>query len=403
MPKLCEPALISGCFGLSKLEYLCHSQLQMSTMRDGNSRIRLARIQKGVSQAELAREAQVSRQALSAMEGGRYQPSVQIALRLARALDDSVEALFGEAGPQTIKATLAPAKASAGRIGTRVTLSRVGGRLVAVSQEMASLCLAPVGGVVIKMGTNGQVEVSSFRSEKEIGATLLIAGCDPSIPVVADWFARKAKHITLAGSLQTSYGAMDCVIRGQAHACGVHLCDRRTGEFNLGLITRRLGHRPARIINFAQWEVGLAVRPEDRLGIRSIADLGNKGARIVNRQSGSGARIVLEEMLKECGLDGRKIPGYDTEVRGHLEVAATVAVGSADAGITLRVAAEAFGLRFFEIRTEQYGLIIPEREFDTEPVKILLDALNSSTLAAEVGRLCLYDTKAMGHTLARLN
>ena len=372
-------------------------------MRDDNSRIRLARIQKGMSQAELAREAHVSRQALSAMEGGRYQPSVQIALRLACALGDSVESLFGEAGTETIRASLAPTIYSASGIGTRVTLSRVGGRLVAVPQEVASLSLAPAGGLITEVARKGEIGVSSFRSEKEIGATLLIAGCDPSIPVLADWFARKAKHITLAGSLQTSYGAMDCIIRGQAHACGVHLCDRRTGEFNLGLIKRRLGKRPARIINFAQWEIGLAVRPDDRLGIHSVADLGNKGVRIVNRQPGSGARIVLDEMLKEYGVDDRKIPGYDTEVRGHLEVAATVAMGSADAGITLRVAAEAFGLRFIEIRTEQYGLIIPDREFDTEPVKILLDALTSTALAAEVGRLCSYDTKAMGNPLARLN
>jgi putative molybdopterin biosynthesis protein len=375
----------------------------MSTTKDDDSRIRLARMRKGISQAELAREAQVSRQALSAMETGRYQPSVQIALRLSRALGDSVESLFGEAGPQTIKASLAPARDSAGGIGTRVTLSRVGGRLVAVPQEVASLSLAPAGGLVTELGRSGQVGVSSFRSEKEIGATLLIAGCDPSIPVVADWFARKAKHVTLTGSLQTSYGAMDCVIRGQAHACGVHLCDRRTGEFNLVLIKRRLGNHPARIINFAQWEVGLAVRPDDRLGIRSVADLGNKGVRIVNRQSGSGARIVLDEMLKECGIDGRQIGGYDTEVRGHLEVGAAVVAGSADAGITLRVAAEAFGLRFFEIRKEHYGLIIPEREFNSEPVKILLDVLNSTALAAEIGRLCSYDTTAMGNALARLN
>jgi putative molybdopterin biosynthesis protein len=372
-------------------------------MKDGDGRIRSARIRQGITQAELAREAQLSRQALSAIETGRYQPSVQIALRLARALGDSVESLFGEAGPQPMKAALAPAKDSPGGIGTRVSLSRVGGRLVAVPREAVSLSLAPVGGLVTEAAKNGQVGVSSFRSEKEIGATLLIAGCDPSIPVLADWMARKAKHVTLAGWLQTSYAAMDCIVRGQAHACGVHLCDRRTGEFNLGLIKRRLGDRPARIINFAEWEVGLAVRPDDRLGIRSIGDLGNRGVRIVNRQPGSGARIVLDEMLKECGIDGSQVHGYDTEVRGHLEVAAAVAVGSADAGITLRVAAEAFGLRFFEIRKEHYGLIIPEREFDTEPVKILLDVLNSTALAAEVGRLCSYDTTAMGNAIARLN
>ena len=375
----------------------------MSSIGDKGNAVRLARMRKGISQAELARAAEVSRQALSAIEADRYQPSVQIAIRLARALDESVESLFGEAGSHTFKATLVPARFSPSRIGTRVNLSRVGGRLVAIAQEAASLSLFPAAGLVTETARNGQAQVSCFRSEKEIGATLLIAGCDPSIPVLADWFARKAKHVTLAGSLQTSYGAMECVLRGQAHACGVHLCDRRTGEFNLGLIKRKLGNRPARIVNFAQWEIGLAVRPGDRLGIRSVADLAKKGVRIVNRQPGSGARIVLDELLKESGLDSRQIAGYDTEVRGHLEVAASVAAGSADAGITLRVASEAFGLRFIEIRRERYGLIVPEREFDTEPVRILLDALNSSALAAEVGSLCFYDTKAMGHVLARLN
>jgi putative molybdopterin biosynthesis protein len=371
-------------------------------MRDDNNRLRFARMRKGMSQAELARDAEVSRQSLSALEGGKYQPSVQFAIRLARALGESVESLFGESGLKTIKASLAPAKDFSDGIGTRVTLGRVGGRLVAVPQEVASLSLVPVGGLISGARRSGQVEVSSFRSEKEIGATLLIAGCDPSIPVVADWFARKAKHVTLVSSLQTSYGAIDCFIRGQTHACGVHLCDR-TGEFNLALIKRRLGNRPARIVNFAKWEVGLAVKPDDRFAIRSVADLGNKGVRIVNRQPGSGARIVLDEMLKECGLDGQKILGYENEARGHLEVAAAVAGGSVDAGITLRVAGEAFGLRFFAIRTEQYGLIIPEREFDTEPVKVLLDALNSSALATEVGSLCFYDTRAMGEALARLD
>jgi putative molybdopterin biosynthesis protein len=389
-------------WGLLMPEYLCHNPVPMSTIRDNHNRLRLARMQSGMSQAELARDAEVSRQALSALEAGRYQPSVQIAIRLARTLGESVESLFGDSGSHTIKASLAPGDLPTG-IGTRVTLGRVGGRLVAVPQEAASLSLMPAGGLITEARRSGQVEIFSLRSGKEIGATLLIAGCDPSIPIVADWFARKAKHITLVSSLQTSYGAIDCVIRGQTHACGVHLCDRRTGEFNLGLIKRRLANSTARIVNFAQWEVGLAVRPNDRLGIRSVADLGNKGVRIVNRPPGSGARIVLDEMLKECGVVGEKILGYETEARGHLEVAAAVAAGSTDAGITLRVASEAFGLRFFAMHTEQYGLIIPEREFDSEPVKILLDALNSSALATEVGSLCFYDTRAMGQALALVN
>jgi putative molybdopterin biosynthesis protein len=369
-------------------------------MRDNDGRLRAARMRQGLSQAELARAAQVSRQALSAIEAGRYQPSVQIAIRLARALDHSVESLFGEAESRTIQAVCAQAPP---RVGARVALTKVGGRIVAVPQAMASLALAPAAGLVSEAGAGGRVEVSSFWSDREITSTLLIAGCDPSIAVVAEWFARKAKHINLIGSMQTSYGAIDYVTQGRAHACGVHLCDRNTGQFNLGLIRRRLGNLPVRIVNFAHWEVGLVVRPDDRFGIRRVADLGKRAVRIVNRQPGSGARIVLDELLKEAGIESGEIRGYDTQVRGHLEVAAAIAAGSADAGVTLRVAAEAFGLRFFKIREEQYDLVIPEREFHTEPMQILLDALNSTALATEIGQLCHYDTKAMGGAVATLS
>jgi len=359
-------------------------------------------MQKGIGQAELARAAQVSRQALSAIEAGRHQPSVQIALRLAQALDHSVESLFGDARSRTLKAIL-PANRMPPRIGTRVALAKVGGRLVGIPLETASLSLVPAAGLIAEAPSEGTAAVSSFWSDREIGSTLLIAGCDPSIAFVAEWFARKAKHINLIASLQTSYGAMDYVIQGRAHACGVHLCDARTGEFNLSLIRRRLRNLPVRIVNFAHWEVGLAARPGDRFGIRSVADLGKKGIQIVNRQPGSGARIMLDELLKKSGIDTRAIRGYDTQARGHLEVAAAIAEGAADAGVTLRVAAEAFRLSFFTIREEQYDLVIPEREFHTQPIQILLDALNSTALATEIRELCHYDTKAMGGAVARLN
>src|SRR4029077_18768585 len=137
---------------VAKHFYLCHSLRQVSTIRDNNNAIRLARMGKGISQAELARATEVSRQALSAIESGRYQPSVQIAIRLARALDQSVESLFGETESQTLQAALANTNQAAAQIGARVALTRVGGRLVAVPQEMAALSLVPAAGLITAAG-----------------------------------------------------------------------------------------------------------------------------------------------------------------------------------------------------------------------------------------------------------
>lgn len=75
-------------------------------------------------------------------------------------------------------------------------------------------------------------------------------------------------------------------------------------------------------------------------------------------------------------------------MRGHLEVAAAVAAGHAEAGVTIRVAAEAYGLGFIPLREARYDLAIPETELESAPVKRMLDALNSRRFANEVSQLC---------------
>ena len=110
--------------------------------------------------------------------------------------------------------------------------------------------------------------------------------------------------------------------------------------------------------------------------------------------------MALDEALAGIGVDPATLNGYDSEMPGHLEVAAQIAAGRADAGLTLRVAAEAFGLSFTTLREERYDLVIPRRETESPAVKVLLEALSSSRLASEVSRLCLYDTSEMGKVAA---
>jgi putative molybdopterin biosynthesis protein len=91
------------------------------------------------------------------------------------------------------------------------------------------------------------------------------------------------------------------------------------------------------------------------------------------------------------------------EYPGHLEVAATIATGQADFGVTIRVAADVYGLGFVPIREERYDLVILKRDLESVPVEAMLDALNSRALAREVAQLCAYDTSQMGKVMAHLN
>ena len=114
-----------------------------------------------------------------------------------------------------------------------------------------------------------------------------------------------------------------------------------------------------------------------------------------------GARSALDEALEELGLRPGRIDGYKRELAGHLEVAAAIGAGEADVGITIRVAADAYGLDFIPLREERYDLVILERETASDPIKAMLEALNSRRFAREVSQLCAYDTSQMGRAYQR--
>ena len=371
--------------------------------------VRRARTARGLTQDELARRAGLSRQALGAIESGAYQPGVGAALALARELGHSVEALFGRpAEPSLVEADWAeapgdaPAGAPAPPARRAVTLGRVGGRLVALAQPPPAMRLAPAGGV-LEHRAGRRAQVAAFRTQQEIDATLLVAGCDPAVTILADWMGRHRPATTLTPVTRSSRASLTALLGGQVHGAGVHLYDRKGGEYNLAAVRETLKRRRAVMVNFARWELGLGVRRGNPLDLRSIADLARPGMRIVNREPGSGARLVLDQALAELKIVPRRIAGYARELSGHLEVAAAIAAGEAEAGLTLRVAAEAFGLGFVPVREERYDLVILQRETDSPPVRAMLDALNSGSFASEVSQLCAYDTALMGQVIARFN
>jgi molybdate-binding protein/DNA-binding XRE family transcriptional regulator len=373
--------------------------------------IRRARIKRGLGQAELAQRAGISRQALSAIESGTYQPGVSVALALARELGESVETLFGASeAPAHLEAAwmgdevaaAANARNAAHAPGVAIALGRVGGRLVAIPQPPPALRLATAAGVLERTEKH-RAWVASFRTAAEIDSTLLVAGCDPAVTILADWLGRRRPGAALAPLTRASRAALDALIEGRVHAAGVHLCDRAGGDYNLGAVRQALGRRRALMINFARWELGLGVRRGNPMAIRGISDLARPDVRMANRESGSGARLVLDQTLADLKIAPRRVGGYEREYAGHLEVAAAIAAGEADTGLTLRLAAEAWGLDFVAVREERYDLVILERDLEAAPVRAMTEALNSSGFASELAALSGYDTAATGDVIARLN
>jgi len=366
--------------------------------------VRAARVAQSLSQSVLAKRAGISRQALGAIESTTYQPSVSVALALARELATTVELLFGESREDIrhIHARWDNDTTPTPGAMERVALGRIGGKLVAHPQSPVQLALAPAAGVVEHAGRGG-AEVASFRTDEEIDSTLLVAGCDPAAALLIEWLARRRSPASIVALSCSSGKALDELLAGRAHIAGVHLRDPKSGDFNSGAVRRGVKRHPAMLVNFARWELGIATAPGNPLGIRGFAEMARPKMRIANREVGSGARAALDEAIAELSIRSNAIEGYRREFAGHLEVAAAIATGQADSGVTIRVAADVYGLGFVPIREERYDLVILKRDLDSISVKAMLDALNSRGLAREVAQLCAYDTSQMGQVMAHLN
>jgi putative molybdopterin biosynthesis protein len=187
---------------------------------------------------------------------------------------------------------------------------------------------------------------------------------------------------------------------GKVHIAGSHLEDPKTGEFNMPYIHQEFPGEEISVVTFARWEEGLVSAPGNPKGVYKIDDLAKRNVRFVNREPGSGSRALVDQLLKNAGLDANKIKGYRRVVFGHLAAAYCVVTGDADACIATRSAAQAFGLNFIPLHSERYDLVMRKRTADLPAVKAFLDVLQRATLRRKLEVLAGYDTTQTGTIVA---
>ena len=309
------------------------------------ARLRLARQARGLSQQQLAGVAGVTRQAVSAVESGHSDPSLRVALGLARALGMTVEELFGP-GDLGDPVLAQPVTAVNGP-GSRVALATVGDKFVALplhADTAARLGFGPAGGLVAGP-SSAPAGVSGARREpwnlvpvRPIGPprpTVVVAGCDPALPLLETPLALLDPPLAFAWWPCGSGEAMRLAAAGLVHAAGVHRVGP-PGSPADSADTGDVADIPggAEMVGFASWREGLVVRPGSH--VRGLADVAAHGLRLVNREPGAQARALLDRERLRLRLDPAELPGYDSRVAGHLQVAATIVGGLADAGVSSR-------------------------------------------------------------------
>ncbi len=331
--------------------------------------------------AELAAAVEVTRQTIYAMENGSFVPNTVIALRLAKALDTTVEELFTLASDR-VEVELLPGEGEL-KAGRPVQLCLVGTRHLAIPAAAATRFLPPADALL------GQVETRHYPEN-----CLLIAGCDPALSVLAR-HARSA-GVQLVLLHRNSSEALELLKKGYVHLAGTHLRDRKTGESNLPAIRKLFKAGSVAAVTFASWEQGLLTRTENPKSIKTLGDLTRKNVRFANRDRGSGVRDFLDQELTRLGIGTESIRGYRSEVTGHLAVASQVQEGSADCGIATHSAAIYAGLDFIPLVAERYDFVVHQRDLQLHSIQATFNILNDRAFRRDLQMLAQHDVTATG-------
>ncbi|MGZ8482740.1 MAG: substrate-binding domain-containing protein [Candidatus Binatia bacterium] len=245
---------------------------------------------------------------------------------------------------------------------------------------------------------NSRGITSSKKTEQR--EFLLAAGSDdPSLGILRELYAARKTSASIFFATSGSSGGLAALRDGVADIALSHLLDPETGEYNLPFIRRTIASGVALVPLFHR-ELGLLLGAGNPLGLRTLADLGRTGVRMINRQAGSGTRHYIDQQFSNLGIDGNRIKGYDVDVATHLEVGLKILRAEADVGIASGTAAQLLGLDFIPLTRERFDIVIPKARFFSPGVQALLEIVGSRDFRSRVEALGGYDTSDSGRMIA---
>ena len=321
---------------------------------------------------------------LHTMQGLRAPKAKTIPVRPSRdlpsklGLEEFLRVNIGKVGDKTV-ATPLPRAA-----GSITTLTRAEGilRIPALSEGI---------------GQDETAEAELLVDEEEVENTLVVIGShDITIDLIGDEMRRKGHSIRISSGNVGSLGGLMALRKGTCHLAGSHLLDTETGEYNISTIKRYLKGLKVSVFHLALRDQGLIVAKGNPKGIKGLEDLAGKGITFVNRQTGSGTRVLLDYRLATLGIKPEAIKGYDHEEFTHMAVAVDVLSGAADCGVGIYAAAKALDLDFIPLEKEQYDLIIPSSLVESPQIALLLDTIRSQEFKDRVRALGGYDPSKSG-------
>ena len=231
---------------------------------------------------------------------------------------------------------------------------------------------------------------------------MIIGSHDMAIDILGDEVRRNNGHIRISSGNVGSLGGLLAIRKGNCHMAGSHLLDTETGEYNLSYIKRYIPNMDVTVFHLVLRDQGLIVKKGNPKAIYSVSDLVREDVMFVNRQAGSGTRVLFDYKLDQAGIGSNAIKGYDHEEFTHMAVAVDILSGAADCGMGIHAAAKALDLDFVPVEQEQYDLLVPTGMLHQPNIQSTLKIMGSDNFRKRVAALGGYDPSRSGERFAEV-
>ncbi|WP_148321706.1 helix-turn-helix transcriptional regulator [uncultured Clostridium sp.] len=244
--------------------------------------------------------------------------------------------------------------------------------------------------------TSNSISLSNKSNSK-----IIISGQDILLDILARYIEEILPDYTVLRSYKGSYNGLYDLYNNKVSIASCHLWDGDKDEYNTDYVKRLVPGTPCVLINLAYRLQGFYVEKGNPLNIKSFKDLTNKNIKFINREKGSGVRVLLDEKLRLLNIDPNSINGYYNEENSHLAVASTVGRGDANIGLGNKKASmQVETIDFIPLQTERYDLIIKKSDLNNPIYKSIISILSSEKFKNELQGIGGYDLKDLGKIIS---
>jgi len=237
------------------------------------------------------------------------------------------------------------------------------------------------------------------KSGKIAGAMLASGSNDPVLDVLYTCLRKAHPEFFIFSANTGSTEGLIALEKGYTDIAWSHLLDPETGEYNIPYLERLVPSVKAVVVNLFFRELGFVIVRGNPQGIKGFGDLNRRGVRFINRQAGSGTRLLLDHHLGKAGIRAESIVGYEQEVSTHIEVGLSILSGAADTGIATAAVSSLLGLDFIPVTRERFDMVLDQSVFFQKGVQAFVEVLNGEMFRRRVERLGGYDFQSAGRIL----